>query len=82
MKISAGQPSLHLVIRTKPEDAQQLMDHLLDRFVFQVETRPDNEEARSEESGQGNETDSTLTPNPSNRRCNSPFIQKCSPLIH
>ncbi|MED6239294.1 hypothetical protein ATANTOWER_004509 [Ataeniobius toweri] len=58
MRISTGQPPLRMVIRTKPEHAQQLMDHLMDRFIFQEETGPDYEEAFTEEHEQ-------VTSNPS-----------------
>ncbi|MED6274168.1 hypothetical protein CHARACLAT_013749 [Characodon lateralis] len=58
MRISAGQPPLRMVIRTKPEHAQQLMDHLMDRFIFQEETGPDCKEAFTEEHEQ-------VTSNPS-----------------
>ncbi|XP_030584755.1 uncharacterized protein LOC115779984 [Archocentrus centrarchus] len=37
LQISAGQPSCKLTIRTKPDHADQLLDHLLDRVFLQVD---------------------------------------------
>lgn len=35
MQISAEQPSCKLTVRTKPDHADQLLDHLLDRVFLQ-----------------------------------------------
>lgn len=59
MKISVGQPPLQLAIRTKPEHAQELMDHLLKRFALQAETVTDIDEA-AQEHGEENAAASTV----------------------
>ncbi|XP_033938810.1 uncharacterized protein [Pseudochaenichthys georgianus] len=44
LRVSAGQPLRVLTIRTKPDQAQQLLDRLLDRVFLQVEPGPENRE--------------------------------------
>lgn len=79
MKISVGQPPVQLAIRTKPEHAQDLMDHLLEKFALQVETATDIEEG-SQEHEQENAAASTVNSDFSKSRFYSLFFFTCNSL--
>lgn len=51
LKISAGRPARILTIRTEPDHAQQLLDHLLDRVFLQVGPELESGEELGEEPG-------------------------------
>lgn len=67
LRVTAIQPPLKLVIRTKPDHAQQLMDHLLTRVFLRQDGGPDpeGEPAGEQETEQGPTTSSAAKPDKS-----------------